>query len=146
MNHWHIGTLLLYLTMPYKEKEIQKLYYSIGEVAAMFGVNTSLIRFWEKEFDIIKPNKNKKGNRLFSPEDVENFKKIFILVKGEGHTLQGAKEKLKTWKDDEHFSEKSSHSDEKSAAKEIKSEEIKEIIIRLRIVKDELLSLSEKIK
>src|SRR5688572_24773617 len=132
--------------MPYKEKEIQKLYYSIGEVAAMFGVNTSLIRFWEKEFDIIKPNKNKKGNRLFSPEDVENFKKIFILVKGEGHTLQGAKEKLKTWKDDEHFSEKSSHSEEKSSQKEMKSDEIKEIIIRLRIVKDELLSLSEKIK
>ena len=76
----------LYLAMPYKEREIQKLYYSIGEVAAMFGVNTSLIRFWEKEFDIIKPSKNKKGNRLFSAEDLENFKKIFILVKGEGHT------------------------------------------------------------
>jgi DNA-binding transcriptional MerR regulator len=132
--------------MPYKEKEIQKLYYSIGEVAAMFGVNTSLIRFWEKEFDIIKPNKNKKGNRLFSPEDVENFKKIFILVKGEGHTLQGAKEKLKTWKDDEHFSEKSTHTEVKTVNKELKSEEIKEIIIRLRIVKDELLSLSERIK
>ena len=73
----------LYLTMPYKEREIQKLYYSIGEVAAMFGVNTSLIRFWEKEFDIIKPSKNKKGNRLFSAEDLENCKKIFILVIGE---------------------------------------------------------------
>lgn len=81
--------------MPYKEKESLKLYYSIGEVAKMFGVNTSLIRFWEKEFDIIKPTKNKKGNRLFTADDIENFKKIFALVKGEGHTLQGAKEKLK---------------------------------------------------
>ena len=61
----------------------------------MFGVNTSLIRFWEKEFDIIKPTKNKKGNRLFTFDDIENFKKIFALVKGEGYTLQGAKEKLR---------------------------------------------------
>jgi len=81
--------------MPYKEKEIEKLYYSIGEVAKMFHVNTSLIRFWEKEFDIIKPQKNKKGNRLFSKEDVDNFYIIFHLVKERGFTLQGAKDKLK---------------------------------------------------
>lgn len=132
--------------MPYKEKEIQKLYYSIGEVAAMFGVNTSLIRFWEKEFDIIKPSKNKKGNRLFSAEDLENFKKIFILVKGEGHTLQGAKEKLKNWKDEEHFSEKSNQLEAKSENKELKPDQLKEIIIRLRIVKDELLNLGEQLQ
>ena len=81
--------------MPYKEKEIEKIYYPIGEVAEMFNVNTSLIRFWEKEFDIIKPKKNKKGNRLFTKEDIENFKKIFILVKQQGFTLEGAKQKLK---------------------------------------------------
>ena len=81
--------------MPYKEKEIEKLYYTIGEVAKMFNVNTSLIRFWEKEFDIIKPQKNKKGNRLFSKEDVDNFYIIFHLVKERGFTLQGAKDKLK---------------------------------------------------
>lgn len=81
--------------MPYKDKHTVKLYYSIGEVANMFNVNTSLIRFWEKEFDIIKPTKNKKGNRLFTAEDIENFKKIFALVKSEGYTLQGAKEKLR---------------------------------------------------
>jgi len=81
--------------LPYKERPTVKLYYSIGEVAKMFGVNTSLIRFWEKEFDVIKPTKNKKGNRLFTAEDIENFKKIFALVKGEGYTLQGAKEKIK---------------------------------------------------
>lgn len=81
--------------MPYKEKEIDKVYYSIGEVAKMFNVNTSLIRFWEKEFDIIKPQKNKKGNRLFTRSDIDNFHIIFHLVKERGFTLQGAKEKLK---------------------------------------------------
>jgi DNA-binding transcriptional MerR regulator len=81
--------------MPYKEKETVKLYYSIGEVAKMFDVNASLIRFWEKEFDIIKPQKNKKGNRMFTQEDVDNFYIIFHLVKERGFTLQGAREKLK---------------------------------------------------
>lgn len=75
-----------------------KLYYSIGEVAEMFNVNTSLIRFWEKEFDIIKPKKNKKGNRLFTKQDIENFHLIFHLVKERGFTLDGAKNKLKSSK------------------------------------------------
>lgn len=81
--------------MPYKEKEITKLYYSISEVATLFEVNTSLIRFWEKEFDIIKPKKNKKGNRLFTPKDIENLRVIYHLVKERGFTLDGAKRKLK---------------------------------------------------
>lgn len=81
--------------MPYKEVDIVKLYYSIGEVAEMFEVNASLVRFWEKEFDIIKPQKNKKGNRLFTPEDIENFKLIYNLVKEQGLTLEGAKKYLK---------------------------------------------------
>lgn len=81
--------------MPYIEKEITKLYYSIGEVSEMFQVNASLIRFWEKEFDIIKPKKNKKGNRLFTQGDVDNFHLIFHLVKERGFTLQGAKDQLK---------------------------------------------------
>jgi DNA-binding transcriptional MerR regulator len=86
--------------MPYKEKETVKLYYSIGEVAKMFKVNPSLIRFWEKEFDIIKPQKNKKGNRMFTQEDVDNFHIIFHLVKERGFTLQGAREKLRNNKDE----------------------------------------------
>ena len=81
--------------MPYKETETVKLYYAIGEVARMFGVNASLIRFWEKEFDIIKPKKNKKGNRLFTQDDVDNFYIIYHLVKERGYTLEGAKKKLK---------------------------------------------------
>ena len=85
--------------MPYKEKETVKLYYTIGEVSEMFNVNTSLIRFWEKEFEIIQPKKNKKGNRLFTQEDVDNFYIIYHLVKERGFTLQGAKTKLKENKD-----------------------------------------------
>lgn len=86
--------------MPYKEPKIEKLYYTIGEVAKIFNVNTSLIRFWEKEFDIIKPHKNKKGNRLFTPQDIENFHIIFHLVKEKGLTLKGAEKKLKENKED----------------------------------------------
>jgi len=81
--------------MPYKEKRVEKLYYSIGEVAEMFNVNPSLIRYWEKEFDIIKPKKNKKGNRYFTIEDIEHFHIIYYLVKEVGLTLKGAKKKLK---------------------------------------------------
>mgnify|MGYP001286518652 FL=1 len=81
--------------MAYKEKEIEKLYYSIGEVAEIFTVAPSLIRFWESEFDIIRPKKNRKGNRQFTKEDIENVRMIYHLVKEKGFTLQGAKEMLK---------------------------------------------------
>ena len=81
--------------MPLQEKRIKKIYYSIGEVAVMFDVNKSLIRFWEKEFSIIKPKKNKKGNRYFTEKDINNFKIIFHLVKERGYTLDGAKKKLR---------------------------------------------------
>ena len=73
----------------------EKLYYSIGEVAEAFGVNTSLIRFWEKEFDALKPKKNAKGNRKFTPEDIKNLELIYHLVKERGFTLEGAKTHLK---------------------------------------------------
>jgi len=72
-----------------------KRYYSIGELAKAFNVNASLIRFWDKEFDILKPKKNAKGNRMFTPEDVTNLKLIFHLVKERGFTLEGAKTHLK---------------------------------------------------
>lgn len=81
--------------MVLRTKEIGKLYYKIGEVAEMFQVNTSLIRFYEKEFDIIKPHRNKKGNRLFTQNDVDNFHMIFHLIKDKGYTLDGAKAHLK---------------------------------------------------
>ncbi|MDP4601211.1 MAG: MerR family transcriptional regulator [Polaribacter sp.] len=79
----------MYIDLP------EKRYYKIGEVAQAFQVNTSLIRFWEKEFDVLKPKKNAKGNRLFTQEDLKNIKIIYNLVKENGFTLEGAKQKLK---------------------------------------------------
>lgn len=73
----------------------EKRYYGIGEVARAFDVNTSLIRFWEKEFDVLQPKKNAKGNRKFTPEDVRNLQLIYYLVKERGFTLEGAKTHLK---------------------------------------------------
>ena len=78
-----------------KTQHEQRLYYSIREVADMFSVNTSLIRFWEKEFDIIKPKRNKKGTRFFTTKDVDNIHIIYNLVKERGYTLNGAKEKIR---------------------------------------------------
>ncbi|WP_295810871.1 MerR family transcriptional regulator [uncultured Apibacter sp.] len=100
----------------------EKLYYSIGEVAQAFNVNTSLIRFWEKEFDSISPKKNKKGDRFFTPKDIENLKIIYYLVKEKGYTLEGAKVVLQT---------------QKNLPKKV------EIISRLELVKEELLKLKE---
>ena len=86
--------------MAYKEFKIEKLYYPIGEVAEMFDVTTSLLRYWEKEFDILKLIKIRKGNRLFTKTDLENLKIIYHLVKEKGYTLEGAKMKLKIGKED----------------------------------------------
>lgn len=89
--------------MPYKEKQVEKLYYSIGEVAEMLEVPVSTVRFWENEFEILKPMKNKKGNRLFTPRDIKNLRIIHRLVKGEGMTLSGAKKKLsEKWDETDH--------------------------------------------
>ncbi len=101
-----------------------KLYYSIGEVAKAFDVNASLIRYWEKEFPIIKPKKNKKGNRYFTPEDLKNLQMIFHLVKEKGYTLDGARVALTT---------------------NSKISETISIIDRLEFVKAELLKLKESL-
>ena len=82
------------------KKETKKLFYQIGEVAKELDVNVSLIRFWEKEFDIIKPKKNKTGNRLFTQKDFDNLKTIYFLVKERGYTLDGAKRKIKENKEE----------------------------------------------
>ncbi|WP_321287471.1 MerR family transcriptional regulator [uncultured Sunxiuqinia sp.] len=86
--------------MPYKKPKIEKVFYPIGEVAEMFQVNKSKIRYWENEFDILKPQKNKKGNRLFTKEDIENIKLINHLTNERGLTIKGAKQKLKDNKED----------------------------------------------
>tara|TARA_B100000700_G_scaffold278895_1_gene327398 strand:+ start:109 stop:444 length:336 start_codon:yes stop_codon:yes gene_type:complete len=86
--------------MPTNKRIDTKLFYTIGETAKMFNVNVSLIRFWEKEFNLLKPKKNKKGNRLFRKQDIENLKIIYHLVKERGFTLRGAKKKLAQNKED----------------------------------------------
>lgn len=101
-----------------------KLYYSIGEVAKAFDVNTSLIRYWEREFPILMPKKNKKGNRYFTPEDIKNLKIIYHLVKEKGYTLDGAKIALTTNQ---------------------KISETVSMIDRLEFVKSELIKLKESL-
>jgi len=119
-------------------KQLTKLYYTIGEVADMFNVNTSLIRFWEKEFNLIQPKKSKKGNRMFTPKDIENFNKIYHLVKTNGYTLEGAKKALKSKQTVNDSKESTNSSQQLTEALENndslvqKLEEIKQKLIRLK--------------
>lgn len=84
------------IEVPEDEVLFQKQYYSISEVAKWFRVNTSLLRFWENEFDVLKPKKNRKGDRLFRPEDVKNLQLIYQLLRQRKYTIEGAKEYIKT--------------------------------------------------
>ncbi len=81
--------------MPYREKKVEKLYYQIGEVSEMFSEPVSTIRFWENEFEILRPKKNNKGNRLFMQEDIRNLKLIHHLLREKGMTIDGARKYLK---------------------------------------------------
>jgi len=103
-----------------------KRYFSIGELAKAFDVNASLIRFWDKEFDILKPKKNAKGNRMFTPEDVKNLQVIYHLVKERGFTLEGARTHLKEGQK--------------------KTLDKYEIISKLESIKVQLMNLKNKIK
>lgn len=109
--------------------ELNKLYYSIGEVAELFNVNTSLIRFWEKEFHFTPTKKNAKGNRLYTVKDIENFNKIYQLVKEEGFTLEGAKKALKEKKS---LAKKTDAIDAGNQQLIEKLEQIKEKLLRLK--------------
>ena len=81
--------------MPYREKTIEKLYWTIGEVAEEFGVNTSLLRYWEKEFDGLRPERTSNNGRRFKKKDIDQVRLIHHLLKDQGYTIQGAKEKLR---------------------------------------------------
>jgi DNA-binding transcriptional MerR regulator len=118
------------------EKQLTKLYYSIGEVASIFDVNASLIRFWEKEFTSIKPKKNKKGNRLFTPKDIVQFDQIYHLVKTEGYTLDGAKKAMR--------SKKSSDPVVVEEIVETSFEEKEQVIQRLEALKSRLLRMKSQ--
>ena len=82
--------------MPYQEKEIEKRYYSIGEVSEQLKLTASQIRYWESEFDALKPQKDRRGNRLFTKEDMATIQLIHYLLKEKGYTIEGANTKLKT--------------------------------------------------
>jgi DNA-binding transcriptional MerR regulator len=112
-----------------KKEETQKLYYSISEVSDMFDLNASTIRFWEKEFDVLKPTKNKKGNRLFTKKDIDYIGLIVDLVKQQGYTIQGAKDRLKS--------------------KQVSKSQIakrEEVIHRLNEIKTKLMQLNDDLK
>jgi DNA-binding transcriptional MerR regulator len=113
-------------------KHLTKLYYSIGEVADLFEVNTSLIRFWEKEFPAIKPKKNNKGNRLFTVKDIATIDRIYTLVKDEGHTLDGARKALK---------EKTTVSGNSPLETTPTEADYQEVINRLEALKEQLVGL-----
>jgi len=109
----------MYIELP------EKRYFKIGEVAKAFGVNASLLRFWENEFDVLRPKKNAKGNRLFTQDDIKNLRLIYHLVKEKGFTLEGAKNKLK------------------EKPEEITSNH--DIIVRLDKIKNELLQIKNEL-
>lgn len=118
----------------YTEQELTKAYYSIGELAKMFDVNTSLIRYWQKEFEsFINPKVNARGKRYFRPKDVVNFSKIYYLIKVKGFTLDGARASLKS-KDTDYTSPSESSVSIPSDTKE-------QIIQRLEKLKERLLRL-----
>jgi DNA-binding transcriptional MerR regulator len=112
--------------VPYKKPTIEKVFFSIGEVAEMIGENQSLIRYWENQFDALKPHKNKKGTRLFTKDDIEMVKLIHYLVKQRGLTLKGAKQKLKENK------EGAIHN--------------YEIVKRLKTIKEELIAIRDNLQ
>jgi DNA-binding transcriptional MerR regulator len=109
--------------VPYKQPKIEKVIFTIGEVADMIGETTSTVRYWENQFDALKPQKNKKGNRMFTKDDIEVVKLIHHLVKERGLTLKGAKQKLK----------------------ENREETINnfEIVKRLQLIRDELIGIRD---
>lgn len=109
--------------MVLKKDTNTKLFYSIGEVAQMFNVNESTLRFWEKEFDTIKPRKTAKGTRFYKQEDIEAVRLIYYLVKERGMTLAGARQKLKD--------------NRETTIRQA------DIVNRLKLIKEELISLKE---
>lgn len=108
----------------------EKLYYKIGEIADAFDVNTSLIRFWEKEFKILNPKKNKQGIRVYTKKDLETFQQIFFLVKEKGFTLDGAKQRLK----------------KPNVESENESSVSQQVVLRLKQIKNELLQIKNALE
>jgi len=113
-------------------QQLSKLYYSIGELSTLFGVNASLLRFWEKEFQFVISKKNAKGNRLYSIKEIEKINRIYLLVKIEGYTIEGAKKALKSKQKDSVSENNLNPEESKNSALIVKLESIKH---RLNLLK-----------
>lgn len=120
--------------MPLKEKTIERIYWTIGEVAEQLGVNTSLLRYWEKEFGVLRPKRTGKGDRLYTKDDIAKIREIQVLLKEKGFTIVGAKEQLRAAKK----TEEPTHS--------VPEASVSEVIDRLQRVRDELLLMRDRIE
>ncbi len=121
--------------MPLKEKTIERIYWTIGEVAEQLGVNTSLLRYWEKEFGTLRPKRTGKGDRLYTKDDIAKIRDIQVLLKERGFTIQGAKDQLRSVK-----------KTEEPAPQGLPEENVLEVIQRLRRVRDELILMRDRIE
>ena len=113
-------------------QHLSKLYYSIGELSNLFGVNASLLRFWEKEFQFVISKKNAKGNRLYSIKEIEKINRIYLLVKIEGYTIEGAKKALKSKQKDSVSENNLNPEESNNSALILKLESIKKRLILLK--------------
>ncbi len=122
--------------MPLKEKTIERIYWTIGEVAEQLGVNTSLLRYWEKEFGVLRPKRTGKGDRLYTKDDIAKIQGIHVLLKERGFTIQGAKDQLRAAK----------KVDEPTTTPQLPDARVHEVIQRLQHVRDELLMMRDRIE
>lgn len=125
--------------MPLKEKTIERIYWTIGEVAEQLGVNTSLLRYWEKEFGVLRPKRTGKGDRLYTKDDIAKIKEIQVLLKEKGFTIQGAKDQLRATK-------RVMEPTAKPPAPGLSEATVHEVIERLQRVRDELVMMRDRIE
>ncbi len=122
--------------MPLKEKTIERIYWTIGEVAEQLGVNTSLLRYWEKEFGVLRPKRTGKGDRLYSKDDIAKIREIQVLLKERGFTIQGAKDQLRSAK----------RTEDPAPPQGPPDAAVREVIVRLQRVRDELVMMRDRIE
>ena len=125
--------------MPLKEKTIERIYWTIGEVAEQLGVNTSLLRYWEKEFGVLRPKRTGKGDRLYTKDDIAKIKEIQVLLKEKGFTIQGAKDQLRATK-------RVMAPPVEPPAPGLPEATVHEVIERLQRVRDELVMMRDRIE
>lgn len=121
--------------MPLKEKTIERIYWTIGEVAAQLGVNTSLLRYWEKEFGVLRPKRTGKGDRLYTKDDIAKIREIRSLLRERGFTIQGAKDQLRSTK----------RAEDRPVTPGPPDATVREVIERLQRVREELVLMRDRI-